>query len=158
MVPGPLFPDATEGGRCEDRPSITTSRCDRILRSDTETERCREPGHARASWRYLSGTQRDIPGTRHQAHTHLWPDGRAVNSRRMQKIRSGEVGSRSAIEEFRSFGADEPWEDWAAWVRHWLKQLTTRLQHPGNFKYAWALSGDARQSVPPSLPYAREVG
>jgi hypothetical protein len=88
---------------------------------------------------------------------YLWPDGRCVNSRRMQKIRSGEAGSKSAIEEFKSFGADEPWDDRTAWMKHWLGQLTTKLPHPGNFKYAWALSDLAKQTVPHSLPYPKDL-
>lgn len=88
---------------------------------------------------------------------HLWPDGRCVNSRRMQKIRSGESGAQPAIEEFQTFGADAPWDDRGAWLSHWLGKLTTKLPHPGNYKYAWALTREAAKQLPASLPYPKTI-
>ena len=85
----------------------------------------------------------------------LWPDGHVVNSRRLQKIRSGEKGSKPAIQEIRSFGADEIWDDRAAWLNHWLNRLTRRLHHPGNHKYLWGLSRRARLLLPDSLAYPK---
>ena len=89
---------------------------------------------------------------------HLWPNGVVVNSRRMQKIRAMEKGWRPAVEEFRSYGADEPWEDRRAWLRFWLDKLTTQVHHPGNHKYAWGMSHAARTRLPASLPYPRQIG
>lgn len=88
---------------------------------------------------------------------YLWPDGRCVNSRRLQKIRSGESGSEPAIQEFRSFGADEPWDDRRAWLRYWLQKLTSKVPHPGNYKYAWGLSREAKAILPKSLDYPKDV-
>ena len=34
-------------------------------------------------------------------------------------------------------GADAPWDDLAEWVRHWRAKLCQRVNHPGNYKYAW---------------------
>lgn len=112
------------------------------------------PGHRGAIYQAFNGV---YLGRATRRTLYLWPNGRCVNSRRMQKIRSGEQGSKSAIEEFLSFGADEPWEDRNAWMKHWLEQLTTKLPHPGNYKYAWALTNEARASVPKSLPYPKDV-
>lgn len=113
------------------------------------------PGHRGVIYQAFSATYlgRATPRT-----LRLWPNGRVVNSRRMQKIRSGEKGWLPASEEIRSFGADEPWEDRAAWLNHWLGRLTKKLPHPGNYKYAWGLSHAARLRLPASLPYPKSVG
>jgi hypothetical protein len=87
----------------------------------------------------------------------LWPDGHVVNSRRLQKIRSGEKGATPAIQELRSFGADDIWDDRAAWLNHWLDRLTRRLHHPGNHKYLWGLSRRAKLLLPDSLAYPKTI-
>jgi hypothetical protein len=86
---------------------------------------------------------------------YMWPNGRVVNSRRLQKIRGNEAGAGPAVAEFREFGADEPWDDRRAWLRHWLQRLTSKVQHPGNFKYAWGLDRAAKASLPRGLPYPK---
>jgi hypothetical protein len=110
------------------------------------------PGHIGTIYQAHNGTYlgRATPRT-----LRLWPDGRVVSSRRMQKIRSGEKGALPAIEEFRSYGADEPWDDRSAWMNHWLGKLTRRLPHPGNHKYGWAL--DRRIQLGISLPYPKAM-
>lgn len=89
---------------------------------------------------------------------HVWPSGIVVNSRRMQKIRALEKGWHPAVEEFRSYGADDLWDDRRAWLRHWLEQLTTKVYHPGNHKYVWGLSHAAKLHLPAGLPYPRQLG
>ncbi len=110
------------------------------------------PGHIGVIYQAHNGVYlgRATPRT-----LRLWPDGRVVNSRRMQKIRSGENGSVPAIAEIRAFGADAPWDDRRAWLRHWIRKLTRPLPHPGNLKYAWALDRRIRKQLPPTLPYVR---
>lgn len=85
----------------------------------------------------------------------LWPDGRVVSTRRIQKVRKLEKGWKPAVAEFRAFGADELWADRRAWLKHWLGRLTTPLHHPGNHKYLWSL--DRRVQLPASLPYPKQV-
>jgi hypothetical protein len=107
-------------------------------------------------------------GTIYQAHNgaylgratprtlRLLPDGSVMNSRRMQKIRSGEPGWRPAADSLMAYGADEPWDDRAAWLRHWLNRLTRGQHHPGNHKYAWPLHRSIKLSRR-SLAYPKAV-
>ena len=88
-------------------------------------------------------------GTIYQAHNaaylghsspktkHVFPDGREFCDRTASKARNGEVGETYACQLLIDQGADAPWDDRAEWVRHWRAKLCQRVNHPGNYKYAW---------------------
>lgn len=107
-------------------------------------------------------------GTIYQAHNagylgrgtartlRILPDGQVLSARALQKMRTGERGWRYAATVMEQAGASpcpETDGDRRAWLQVWLGQLTRRLAHPGNFKYAWAL--DKRLTLPASFPYPK---
>lgn len=114
-------------------------------------------------------------GTIYQAHNaaylgratprtlRLLPDGTVFSDRTMQKIRSGERGSRYAVAQLVDAGAPPPTStDLRAWLRDVLPIVTRRLRHPGNHRYAWGLDRAARNAVkgavgrlPTTLPYPK---
>lgn len=146
-------PDLRTGEKL--RPQGIVAFSDPVPRHDAETGVVLTPGHRGVVYQASSAVYlgRATPRT-----LHVWPNGNVVNSRRMQKIRALENGWRPAVEEFREYGADEPWDDRRAWLRHWLEQLTTKVYHPGNHKYAWGLSHAAKLHLPQTLPYPRQLG
>lgn len=109
-------------------------------------------------------------GTIYQAHNgrylgrgtarvlRLLPDGTVFSDRAIQKIRAGERGWHGAALQLSSFGASAPEENLSrperiAWLQTWLPQLTRRLAHPGNYRYAWPLH--RRIALAQSLPYPK---
>lgn len=87
----------------------------------------------------------------------LLPTGHVLHQRAMSKVRCGERGWRHVVESLvragaRPLGAEE---DPRAWLAAVTEQLTRRVRHPGNLKYAWALDRTARKSLPKSKPYPK---
>lgn len=106
-------------------------------------------------------------GTIYQAHNavflgragantlRLLPDGRVFSKRAISKIRARERGWRYAVEQLVTAGAPEPTEDLRTWLPGALAAATRKVRHPGNWKYAWALSRRDRRHLPASLPYPK---
>lgn len=88
---------------------------------------------------------------------HLLPDGTVFSARAASKIRQRERGWRYAAAQLERFGVPAlgRTEDAAAWLRDALKQVTRTRRHPGNHKYAWALSRRDRRFLPVSQPYPK---
>lgn len=75
----------------------------------------------------------------------LLPDGLVFSDRTIQKIRKGERGWHPGAGELVAWGADPidasaGREERMAWLHRWLPQLTRRLRHQGNHRYAWGLN------------------
>lgn len=110
-------------------------------------------------------------GTIYQAHNgrylgrstartlHILPDGTVFSARSAQKIRARERGWRYSASVLERLGADVlgPQEDAGAWLRLWLPRLTRTLRHPGNHRYAWALSRRIRRHLPESQTYPKQL-
>lgn len=110
-------------------------------------------------------------GTIYQAHNgvylgrgkartlRLLPDGTVMSDRAISKIRARERGFRYSAAILEAHGADalERDEDPRSWLGTWLPQLTRRLAHPGNHKYAWPLGAGGRNGLPPSAPYPKTL-
>jgi len=93
-------------------------------------------------------------GTCYQAHNarylgratarplHVLPDGRVFSARCVSKVRDGERGWKYSAALLEAFGATPcPSTDAKrrAWLKRWVSQLTRRVSHPGNHRYAWPL-------------------
>lgn len=90
----------------------------------------------------------------------LMPDGTVFSDRTRQKIRAGERGWQAAVQQLVFFGADSlnveaSREERIDWLRVWLAQLTRRLVHPGNHRYAWPLHRRV-DVVSGALPYPKQ--
>jgi hypothetical protein len=88
----------------------------------------------------------------------LLPDGKVFPDRTAQKIRKGERGWRAAAAALEEYGASHVPRgegERRKWLDYWLGRLTRRVQHPGNYKYAWGLTGAVRRALPSSLPYPK---
>jgi hypothetical protein len=109
-------------------------------------------------------------GTIYQAHNGAYlgrgtartlailPDGRSFHARAASKIRATDRGWQSSATPLIEHGADPPWEDRAAWLRHWTdpaRGIVRTLRHPGNHRYAWILHRRHRGRLPASLPYPK---
>lgn len=69
----------------------------------------------------------------------LLPDGTVFSARTAQKIRSRSKGWRYAVEQLREHGAPPLGDqDTLTWLRQSLSQVTRRVRHQGNHKYAWS--------------------
>ena len=88
---------------------------------------------------------------------HLLPDGTVFSARAASKIRNRERGWRYAAAQLERFGVPTltSTEDAATWLRDALKLVTRTRRHPGNHKYAWALSRRDRRFLPASQPYPK---
>ena len=78
----------------------------------------------------------------------------------MSKLRGGEKGWLGAARQLQAYGAPVlgRWPSDSArraWATRWLGQLTTRVRHPGNHKYAWGLDRVTKRHLPQSLPYPK---
>jgi len=107
------------------------------------------PGHVGIVYQSLNaryagrGTARSL---------RLLPDGRAVNARALQKIRSGyERGGTTLIADLEAAGA-APFDstDPTGWLRTWLPKVTRAFAHPGNHRYLFGLTHAARRAMPPN--------
>jgi hypothetical protein len=109
-------------------------------------------------------------GTIYQAHNarylgrgaagllRVLPDGTILSHRTEQKIRAGHRGWRAAVALLSEHGADvipdgASREVRLAWLATWLPQLTRRIRHPGNHKYAWSLN--RRVQLAPGVDYPK---
>lgn len=87
----------------------------------------------------------------------LLPDGRVLNERSIQKVKTLARGYTSAVEQLQAHGAAAfDAGDPAGWLQRWLPRLTRPLRHPGNHKYAWLLNRRMRREVRlVSMPYPK---
>ncbi len=85
----------------------------------------------------------------------LLPDGSALSDRTIQKLRSGEPGTRAIRQALASVGLALPEGPVGEELTALLDKYTRSVRHPGNFKYLWCLSRAAEQHLPSSLPYPK---
>jgi hypothetical protein len=85
----------------------------------------------------------------------LLPDGNVLSERAIQKIRSGEKGSRYASQLLVRFGAAPLTGNPKDWLRMWLARITRPLRHGGNHRFVWPLHPAIRKQLPPGLPYPK---
>lgn len=88
---------------------------------------------------------------------YLLPNGLVFSQRVIAKVRSRERGWRYSAETLERFGAPPLGadDDARAWLATWLPRLTTRVRHPGNFRYAFGLDRGAKRGLPKSQPYPK---
>lgn len=108
-------------------------------------------------------------GTIYQAHNarylgrgkartlRILPDGRVFSDRAISKIRQQERGWQHCVALLESFGAEELGgrTDVIAWLRESLAQVTRKLRHPGNYKYAWGLDRHMKRALPEGEQYPK---
>lgn len=109
-------------------------------------------------------------GTIYQAHNaaylgrttarqiRLLPDGRLLGERAVQKLRRRERGWRYVAQRLATFADDTPPTDeqaLLAWAQCHLGELTRRVRHGGNHRYAWGLNSSVRRALPTTLPYPK---
>lgn len=129
---------------------------DPLPRSDS-AGRVTTPGHVGCIYQAHNAV---YLGQRARKTIYVLPDGRTFNGRTMSKLRGGEQGWRGAARQLQAYGAPElgrrPSDSARrAWATRWLGQLTTRVRHPGNHKYAWGLDRVTKRHLPQSLPYPK---
>ena len=106
------------------------------------------PGHIGTVYQALNAAYlgRSSPRT-----LRLLADGTILSDRTLQKLRSGEPGTRAIR---LSLGISDG--DLTREALDEILQTSTRpLKHPGNHRYAWALATAARRALPRSLPYPK---
>jgi hypothetical protein len=113
------------------------------------------PGHLGGIYQAFNGVYlgRATPRT-----LRLLPNGTVLSDRTLQKIRKRERGWDYASKQLVAFGATplEDGDDAKAWLATWLPQLTRRLRHPGNHRYAWGLDRRSRKALHPVGPYPKK--
>ncbi len=85
----------------------------------------------------------------------LLPDGRSLSPRAVAKIRAGHRGREYAAAQLVAAGAPPLDGDPGTWVDTALEQVTRRVRHPGNLKYAWPFGRAAAKAVGEGLPYVK---
>lgn len=96
------------------------------------------PGHIGTIYQALNAAYRHFSRAR---ILRLLPDGTIFNERAMTKIRARARGWQYASAILVAHGASplQPSDNAAAWLSHWLPQLTAPLRHTGNHRYIWLL-------------------
>lgn len=109
-------------------------------------------GHVGTVYQALSAVYlgRSKPGV-----ISVMPDGTVMHRRAIQKIRNREQGWEAAARRLVASGAPSPGGDIGEWVAMALDSVCHRVRHPGNHKYAWALSKKSRRYLPASLAYPK---
>lgn len=85
----------------------------------------------------------------------LLPDGGVLSDRTIQKLRSGETGTRAIRQALATLGISLPEGRVGPDLRLLLDKHTRSVRHPGNFKYVWCFSRAAQQHAPLPLPYPK---
>lgn len=85
----------------------------------------------------------------------LLPDGNVLNERSIQKLRTGEPGTRAIRETLSRLGVSLPEGALGERLTPILDRYTQRLRHGGNYKYVWCFSAAAERHLPPALPYPK---
>lgn len=121
------------------------------------------PGHVGTIYQALNGI---YTGRTRARSLWLLPSGQVFSERAISKIRGQERGWRSAVDELRAVGAGPVGIDPAARLAEWLPRLCTRVRHPGNHRYVWAIDKRlarviprylADRGVPTNLPRPKNV-
>lgn len=81
----------------------------------------------------------------------LLPDGAALSDRTLQKLRAGEPGTKAIREVLGVAGVDLNRER----LNQVVREKTRPLKHPGNHRYAWALTRAVLRRMPLGLPYPK---
>ncbi len=106
------------------------------------------PGHIGTVYQALNATYLGRSAGR---TLRLLPDGAALSDRTLQKLRAGEPGTRAIREILGLTGVEFSREQLNALVH----EKTRPLKHPGNHRYAWALTRAAMRRMPSALPYPK---
>lgn len=112
------------------------------------------PGHIGTIYQSLSPNTIFL-GRGARKTIYLFNDGSTLQRRTISKIRNHESGFDYACEILIDHGADKPGNDPRGWLDHWLPILTTRVAHPGCFKYAFPLQTRVFPVGTP-LPYPKQ--
>jgi hypothetical protein len=106
------------------------------------------PGHVGTVYQALNA----IYLGRSTARTlRLLEDGTVLSDRTLQKLRSGEAGTKAIRERLGLAGVDVSKDG----LNDALRTLTRPLKHPGNHRYAWPLTRIAERAMPRGLPYPK---
>ncbi|MGN6107738.1 MAG: hypothetical protein ACTHU0_21695 [Kofleriaceae bacterium] len=129
------------------------------------------PGHIKTTYQAKGAVYagRGTPRT-----LRLLPDGTVLNDRAKQKIRGRERGHEHVEERLIRSGraqgiaipelrATASREEARRWLATWAPLLTRRQRHPGNHRYLFGLTKEARRRIPqmldgcgvPRLPYPK---
>jgi hypothetical protein len=113
------------------------------------------PGHVGTIYQATNGV---YLGRARGRVLRVLPDGTVFSHRAEQKIRSRHKGWRYSAAVLESHGAAPitPADNPATWLARWLPELTRKLPHRGNHRYAWALDRALRRHLPESLPYPKK--
>jgi hypothetical protein len=86
-------------------------------------------------------------------HRRVLPDGTIAHNRTLAKIRNGERGWRTAVDQLVAHGArpPAPREDLRAWLELELPRIVRSVPHDGNHKYAWTLRARDRRHLERAL-------
>ena len=105
-----------------------------------------KPGHIGQIYQATNGAH---IGRTNRATLRLLPDGTCLSNRTQGKLVRGERGDGRAVTQLVRFGATPPapGEDLKEWLRFWRPRLTTKLRHPGNYRYLWCLDKRRRREV-----------
>jgi len=114
------------------------------------------PGHIGTIYQAFNGK---YLGRGSKTYLNLLPDGTNFSPRALAKIQNGETGWQYAVNQLISYGAAPPedTDDLRAWVKQQLPNITRRVKHPGNHKYAWALNKHDRKFLTETLQYPKKV-
>jgi hypothetical protein len=82
-------------------------------------------------------------------------DGSILSDRTIQKLRSGEPGTRAIRYALANVGLSLPEGPVGAELSALLDKHTRSVRHPGNFKYVWCFSRAGERNLPSCLPYPK---
>jgi len=117
------------------------------------------PGHVGTIYQAFNGR---YVGKTNQEWMWIDPFGKTIPRRALSKIRNGECGSNGAYERLILSGADKikKGENSKAYVDRVLEDGPfSRVKHPGNLAYVWAIQykNETLGGFPPPLPYEKKV-
>ncbi len=106
------------------------------------------PGHIGTVYQALNA----IYLGRSSARTlRLLPDGSVLSDRTLQKLRTGEPGTKAIRENLAVAGIELNRER----LNEIVSTKTRPLKHPGNHRYAWAFTRASFRAMPPALAYPK---
>lgn len=88
----------------------------------------------------------------------LLPDGSVFSARTAQKIRALERGWQHAVAQLVEHGAEAFSGDSREWLRQELPKITRTARHPGNHRYLFGITSQAKRLLPRSQPYPKFDG
>lgn len=133
------------------------SMADPVPRLD-ENRRVVFPGHIGTIYQAKSAFYTGLATPRTK---RLFADGTVYDGRTISKAKSCKKGWRYAAEQLRQKGLEkglrvpevpEDLDERRAWVDFWIPKVTSPLEHPGNYRYAWGFNWSARRHIRKKFP------